>query len=155
MSFSSLQVIVILGFLIPGLIIGALGVTTISKAKDSAKWSATNGKVVVSQLMVSGSSKGNSYSPLIRYQYHVGESQFEGQNIGFGVGFAATRRLAEPYLVKYPLESSVTVYYNPQNLGESVLENGLRKKSFFGFAAGLGFCFVALWVSIVFWILNP
>ena len=64
-----------------------------------------------------------NYHPVVEYTYPVGGQVYAGKRIAFGPAKASARSTsAQAALAKYPLGGAVTVYYDPNNPAEVVLE---------------------------------
>jgi len=98
------------------------------KASASQSWSSTTGQITEAHVNRSTStdSEGDmsySYSPAVQYTYQVAGQAYSGKNLTFGftTGFSSSSK-AEAIIARYPVGSQVTVYYDPANPGEAVLE---------------------------------
>lgn len=88
----------------------------------------------------------DSSSPQISYYYQALGQQYTGNKISFGfVKSHNSSRQAEAELARFPLGSSVTVYFNPPNPAEAVLE---RKAGSSVIATILGVFFIFLGMCI-------
>ena len=64
-----------------------------------------------------------SYTPKVEYTYDVGDQVFTGEKLSFGFTTRyGNQTKAEAQLAHYPEGSQVTVYYDPSNPEEAVLE---------------------------------
>jgi hypothetical protein len=69
------------------------------------------------------SSRGQSWRPLVTYQYSFGSSSHEQNRILFmGKGWS-DRAAVEDWLVNFPEGATVTAYVNPADSKEAVLDN--------------------------------
>ncbi len=98
------------------------------KAEESQGWPGVSGQINRSGVKRSASSDddGNttySYSPAVEYSYQVGGQSFTSRRMVFGAvkGYSSPAK-AEKELARYPAGAAVTVYYNPENPAEAVLE---------------------------------
>jgi hypothetical protein len=98
------------------------------KAEASQGWPGTSGQISRSEVKRSASSDddGNtsySYSPVVEYTYQVGGQAFSSRRMVFGAvkGYSSPAK-AEKELARHPAGATVTVYYNPENPAEAVLE---------------------------------
>lgn len=112
------------------LVISAILLTIIFSARWSASkaqsWAATTGKVVFSTLEARRGSKGNMvYYPVVRYQYRVHAMNYEGNKIMPGMAWGGSGAAA--VVAKYPVGTTVPVYYNPENPAEALLERDAPK----------------------------
>jgi len=105
------------------------------EASESAAWPATQGKIVLSTVKASnfydrdssGTWQKTFYFPNVQYEYSVMGKTYTGKRIAFGAsrGFRS-RAPAEKILERYPVGATVTVYYNPNDPADAVLERQLR-----------------------------
>jgi hypothetical protein len=107
-----------------------------SQVNASKNWDSAIGKVLMSQIemrRVTGSHGAhNSPYPVVVYEYEVMGRRFQGTRISFGTEVGGS--IAAPRtLQKYPVGSTVTVFYNPQNPAEAVLEQSSRSNSILKF----------------------
>ena len=103
------------------------------KAQTSSGWPATEGKIVRSWVKTSTSwdsdyrTRTTAYYPAVQYEYTVLGKTYTGSRISFGgTAGKSTRRAAEAALEGYPVGASVTVYYNPHNPQDAVLERTMH-----------------------------
>ncbi|MBF0235667.1 MAG: DUF3592 domain-containing protein [Desulfamplus sp.] len=90
---------------------------------SSQNWSHTTGIISSSYVETSQSNRGTiSHTPSISYQYEVEGSIYSNEQIYFGGSFGQ-RSFAdvEPLVLQFPEGKQVTVYYNPNDPKESVL----------------------------------
>jgi len=98
------------------------------KAESSQGWPSTSGQVSEARVSHHTSTDADgdtqdSYSPEVRYHYQTGGQEYDGSKIGFGFQQSFnSRSQAEQALTRFPEGSQVTVYYNPANPAEAVLE---------------------------------
>src|SRR5512144_1174356 len=116
------------------LVFGGVGVYALfqtnqarKQADESHGWASTPGTVLEARLGQSTNYGQDgptvSYYPVIKYEYSVGGQLFSGEKITFGLTEAASRSAkAEQVLDKYPVDRQVTVYYDPNNPSDAVLE---------------------------------
>jgi hypothetical protein len=94
-------------------------------------WSMTDGEVLESGVGVRvdgyvSDSPVKRYTPQVRYNYTAGGEARQGDVVRLGlseVGYAADRP-ARDHADRYPVGASVSVRYDPENPGTSVLELG-------------------------------
>lgn len=98
------------------------------KAEASRNWPAASGVVrsVKVSEQTSTDSEGDSstsYTPRVEYDYSVNGVLYRGKKLAFGAekGYAS-EKAAWAALAAYPEGASVTVYYDPANPGEAVLQ---------------------------------
>jgi len=134
------------GFLIffaLGVLMLYFGFNSMKTLRESKSWQSVKGEIVSSTVEIrqeeSNGKMIEMYYPNIRYGYFVAGSQFFNNKISFGDYGSNKRRTASKICNNYPADLAVTVYYNPKDPQNSVLE---RK-------AGLG-NLVTLGVGILF-----
>lgn len=91
---------------------------------SSENWAETNGKVISSYAKLEA-KKG--YRPNIIYRYKVNGKTYENDVLGYGIyyiPFINNQRKAQEKAQQYPQDSTVRVYYNPDNPELSCLEKG-------------------------------
>ena len=99
-----------------------------NKAEISQSWPSTPGQITEARVDRSRrtDSEGDvdySYAPAIEYTYQVGGQEYSGHNITFGFRKSSSSHAkAEAALARFPIGGQVTVYYDPNNPGEAVLE---------------------------------
>ncbi len=118
------------------LVLGGLGIFLIiyaqsskRKALQSQSWPVTKGIITESTIKTKVDEEmGNTYLPIIRYTYEVGGMMYEGKRIAFGSGmeFNSHQKAAE-FLVGYPVDHEVSVYYNPEKPNEAVLQQAAHR----------------------------
>lgn len=98
------------------------------KARQSLNWPATSGKVLAARMIESTStdSDGDSsttYRAHVQYEYEVMGASYTNDkvNVGMVVSTSSTKK-AQETLARYPVGSTVKVYYDPNNPADSVLE---------------------------------
>lgn len=106
--------------LLNGIFLGIIFFTR-RKMGEIAQWPSTGGVVQRSYLEERSDSEGGSTSyPVVQYAYKVGANAYQGSKIAPGMevgGMGASKVIA-----KYPVNALVTVYYNPANPSDAVLE---------------------------------
>lgn len=113
---------------LPLLIIGGVGYFIYKRSQQGASyrqaaqtWRTTTGTVMMSS--VQSGHRGSRY-PVVVYQYEVNGKSHQSQIIKAGeqylnISFAGQ---AQEIVNRYPIGTTVTVYYNPDNPAESALE---------------------------------
>jgi hypothetical protein len=120
------------------LALGALGLVLIvlylrnkNKAKASMGWPSTQGRILSTNIRVDevdDESNRVRYVPEVHFEYTVNGVTHEGKRIIYGSEpDFGSRDKAQEFLQKYPQGALVTVFYNPENPGEAVLSQGMRK----------------------------
>lgn len=136
----------------------------VSAAQD---WPTVNGKVIYATVETrhSHSSHGGtttSYYPKVTYEYTVNGQRYQNSRISFGleVGLgnynAVLRKVAT-----YPINSTVQIYYDPNDPSQTVLEKNSPSSKIFLFVGALiavilictltasigGMSFISNWVN--------
>ena len=142
-------------FIVAGLIALAAGALDYREARAMAAWPGTPGRIVASEV-VTAQFRGRAlrYAPAVRiaYSYTVDGEVYLSERVGVETlpveaGDAAGQRL----LRDYPLSAAVTVYYDPADPANAVLE---REPPTGGFAAGMGLIVLGLVVAGIRWLLR-
>ncbi len=103
------------------------------KTEESQAWTATAGRVTESYVRESHSrdSDGHtstSYYPEVRYLYQAMGAEYTGTKIAFGGGIGGSHKKAVEMIAQYPVGKNVSVYYDPKNPEEAVLERRMGSK---------------------------
>ena len=149
------------------LVFGGVGVFMLNRyrtarreAGQSVDWPSTPGRIVESSITTSipdrriDNTRSTTYAPSVEYIYTVQDVEYHGKRIGFGDVIKSTRHEADAVIQHYFKNAMVSVYYNPQNPAEAVLEKKVGSQS--GFLVlvivflllGLISCGVSLWAII-------
>lgn len=96
-------------------------------------WQETQGTVLETSIgsgqsryksSAGGYKYRTSYFPQITYQYSVNGTDYVNNRFSRHHSLINRTSVIENILAKYPVGSTVTVYYDPQNPAESFLEKG-------------------------------
>ncbi len=133
------------------------GAVTAWRGERSAKWRTTQGRIVASDVRsegyaVTGEVEGGAtemqiWRPRVRYEYEVDRRVYVGSRVSFG-GWRPTWGGAEEVADSYPAGSTCTVYYDPDDPGNSVLEPGAANASVLELFLGLGLFVAGTLVSV-------
>jgi hypothetical protein len=85
-------------------------------------WPSVPGKVTTSRVSYKSSSDKTDATPFITYVYDVDGKTYKEGGISPGVLTLSDKMDAEKVVARYPRGSVVTVYYNPKNPSQAVLE---------------------------------
>ena len=130
-------------FLVAGVIILLWGITSSRSAFTSQKWPAETGTITASSIETSRSNKGNTmYSADIRYTYQVNGQGYTGSKVSFGDVSTSDSADARKIVSRYQSGQAVTVYYNPQDPQQAVLETGFSPGLFLPLGIGTVFSLV-------------
>jgi hypothetical protein len=121
-------------FVVIGLVLLFIYFLNLAKVRASQAWPTAQGTVLQSWVRKSSSTDddgGTSYSyhPEIHYQYQVMGKEYQGNKIAFGPKVGGNRSRAEKMMEKYPTGANVSVYYQPDNPANAVLERSISKIS--------------------------
>jgi len=113
------------------------------KMKQTFSWPSVEGKIIHSE-MAQGTGGGPSatssttvYWADIKYRYQVRGRTYRENAIRIGIDTGeADRNQAEERHARYPVNSTVTVYYNPDKPKEACLERVVDVPSFLYLLAG-------------------
>jgi hypothetical protein len=91
------------------------------KMSQALAWPSTRGVVMTSTLESRAIREGGFRDyPVVRYSYQVGQQAFQGTRIALGPEVGGTR--ARRVIARYSAGSPVTVYYNPHDPADALLE---------------------------------
>lgn len=124
MDTTTLIIIGVIGFsilLVDGILLGII-FSTLRGVANAANWSSTMGTVTYSAIQSRLSGDSTADYPVVHYTYQVMGQMLQGKNImpgpeAGGVG-------AKKVVARYPIGTQVTVYYDPNNPSDAVLERG-------------------------------
>jgi len=122
----------ILIFFAAGVAAIIFGIRNRKKAEASTTWPSVDGTITNAWIDESrdtdeDGSTSTTYTPRWQYQFDLGGSTHTSERVSFGgmTGYGR-RSKAEEQLQKFPVNSRVRVYYDPQNPAESVLIQGTK-----------------------------
>ena len=122
-----------------------LGVEQIIGGRESVNWPHVEGTVLHSNVQTEESDRRSiSYHAKVTYAYSVQGRSYENARVGFGDYGTGDTADAEEIVAKYPQSSTVTVFYNPNNPAEALLEPGLTTGAWLYIMIGLPFVLVGL-----------
>lgn len=119
-------------FFVGGVVSIIFGIRNRKKGEESQNWPGVSGTItnLSVQKDIDTDAEGfttTSYKPEIEYQYQVGEEMYTSDRISFGgTSTYSSSKKAEQALEAYTLNGPVTVYYNPEKVDESVLQQGTK-----------------------------
>jgi hypothetical protein len=136
-------------------------------ARASAKWPAVPGTITTSTVieeLIEDRSDNNDkiirkihrFQVDLRYAYRVNQRDFVGTNVNWGwTPVYGLRELAEKAASQYTQGRPVTVYYDPEQPGNAVLEPDNRQGSmaplvFGGISAAVGSAMLAFFINVGF-----
>lgn len=92
------------------------------KMRASENWQGTTGTIRFAGIRENKDSDSIEYEVWLDYEYVAGGAKYMGNRIELGRRTYLRKRRAERELDRYPVHSSVTVFFNPENPKEAVLE---------------------------------
>jgi hypothetical protein len=135
-----------------------IGFTNLRTAQRSLDWPSTSGEVVRAEVEEhvdvskdregSGTKTTVTHESNVVYVYRVAEQEYRGQRVRFD--WEMDRAEAEATVAKYPVGQTVSVYYDPDDPSDAVLEPG-GNVYVYEVLIGLGVFFVAIpavWFAI-------
>lgn len=104
-------------------------VTKLWEAKRASKWAQTSGKILKSTVearhhQFNGEAETVKNVPAVEYEFSIGEKTYRGARIAIGDMGGED---IEPMLARYPVGKTVTVYYDPSDPNQCVLEREIPK----------------------------
>jgi hypothetical protein len=132
-----------------------LGILFFTQRKVSAinNWPSIPGTVVSSQVVSRSDGEGGTTDyPAVTYSYSVVGSNYKGSKIAPGMevgGMGAAKTVA-----RYPVDSKVTVYYNPENPADAVLEKKAPAIMWIYIVLGIVDCALCGAIPLVYWALS-
>ena len=129
-------------FIIVGGFILFFGVRNMIHARASTLWPTVSGVVRESSVESQFGSKGSTtYNARVWYEYNVDQIKHSGNRIAYGDDDTSDPAHAQNIVNRYPPGMGVTVHYLSSNPDESVLEPGIKTRTWM--LAVFGFVFVA------------
>jgi hypothetical protein len=121
-------VLTLITLLLSGMILSFDGMCGhgIFKQVESAHYLPASGTVTYSGVVTHHGSKGGvSYSADIRYRYVVNGQAFGGARLRYDGSFSQGYAAAQGLVDAHPVNSAITVYYNPASPEDCVLFTGI------------------------------
>jgi hypothetical protein len=150
MSFLNANNLGVLICIIIGVVFLLIYFRQLTKVRASQGWSEVEGTVLESWVRreESDDDEGGvsySYYPEIRYQYKVMGNEYQGEKIAFGGKTGGLRSWANRKVAKYPTGSNVTIFYQPDNPTNAVLE---RRVSMVLLVFGIIFVLIGVFIYV-------
>jgi hypothetical protein len=128
-------------------------------ALSSHSWSISKGIIINSELDIADFDDGYSFKPTIRYKYRVDGKDYNSNRVYYGSNILTKykERKSKKLLNKYLVGTIVDVYYNPNNIKQSVLEPGIRSELITALITSIGFIVIGLFFYLrpeILWNLN-
>jgi hypothetical protein len=102
-----------------------IGMNFIQDASQAQDWPTTDGVITYSAVDSHSSHDGNLYAPNVQYTYTVNGVKYSSNGIIFGTISTSDGGYANEMVNRYYVGKTVTVYYNPENPSDALLEPGI------------------------------
>ena len=114
------------------------GAEQVRHARQAAQWPSTRGTVESVDVYATDGSQGTRWRPQVTYSYAVHGRVITATRLSMGKepSFDTASR-AQAYAARYPSRSVVAVRYNPEEVGESVLETDTPRSVYANLAVGV------------------
>jgi hypothetical protein len=130
------------GLAVLGLVFSLIGLRELWYGYRSLKWPSCEGTILKSEVKKSRGSDGEAdFNPRVIYVYSVGGQEFVSKRVAFHGWGGTTAAASAAVCLRYPIGSTVRVFYNPCRAACSTLETGYGPGNFLviGIGAVLGF----------------
>jgi hypothetical protein len=112
----------------------------IQRGQAAESWPTAAGRVVHSDVARQRKPRGTRYWPDVRYEYTVDGRAYKGRQL---TAWEKRFSIEEPgearrWAARYPQGAEVTVYYDPDDPHDGVLEPGAARRAWAGFYVGVG-----------------
>ncbi len=147
--------IFISGFVLIGGYTLITGISGTARSLESNNWPTVSGKVILSRVVESkgaGESALTSYYADIAFTYAVNGKEITSGMVSMSDLISTDKSYHEKLVAKYPQDARVTVFYNPNNPRDGVLEPGFTGDLFIPLIVG-GVVFLLGVGMLVGWIL--
>jgi len=111
--------------LLVGIAIGFYGIYKIYKGYESQNWPTTEGKIIKSRI--AGAKRTFGRRAFIKYEYFVDGKHYESTQISYTLIIGDYRGAIE-IVREFPEGETATVYYNPDNPMDAVLETEISRR---------------------------
>ncbi len=136
------QDVLVIGFCAAFSLIGWMmimeGVQQLSVAREMERWPTAAGAIVSVAVQQAGDGEGTRWRPQITYTYQVGGHSVTATRITVGRDPSIKNEgQARDYVRKYLPQTPVRVYYNPDEITDSVLELGTPRSAHLNLTLGI------------------
>lgn len=111
------------------------------------KWNKTKGFIVSNKIMDYDKSGETGWINEISYQYSVNNLDYKSNKLSKNITFINSFKDDVVINKRYPVGDAVTVFYNPNNYKDAVINPNFN---YYNFAALL-FCLITFWVASTMW----
>ncbi len=113
------------GLAVLGFVCLLIGLRELWFGHKSLRWPSCEGTILKSEVKKSRGSDGRAdFNPRVIYVYSVGGQEFVSERVAFHCWGGTTAAASTAVSLRYPVGSTVTVFYNPRNAASSTLEIG-------------------------------
>lgn len=149
----AIAILVGLVFAALGLLFAGIWVSELRQAIATRSWPQVTGRVLHARIIKSGWSNrsrgrvafSSVYDPLVEYEYTVNGVTYQGRRIAVGTGYShSVRGEVERQVAPYKAGADVTVFYDPADPSQAVLEHGLAGGPILLVIAGVVFVVIML-----------
>ena len=122
--------IIILAILIFSLLFTRYGMGEIQIQMSSKDWPAVEGQIVSSQVTFDGDWEDPMWNAQVCYVYSVNGISYSSRKVAAGSGTYGSDHSAQEVVDRYPQDSTVNVFYDPNSPSTAVLEVGRSSGAF-------------------------
>ena len=102
----------------------------VAEAKKTLQWPTTEGLMQVSQVNSSQERDSDGYTRTmyfvkLKYSYEVNGTKYTADKYEFSSSKSTSRNEYAEIAKQFPVGSTTTVYYNPEDFGDAVLKPGV------------------------------
>lgn len=138
-------------FSLIGWLMMAQGADQIRTARAVASWPTAEGVIEAVDVYPVEGSQGQRWRAHVTYSYAVGGRIVTASRVSLGrAPMETTQSAAESHLIQYPPGSAVTVYFNPRELTESVLDVGTPSNAYLNLAFGIALALLGPGLLVLF-----
>jgi hypothetical protein len=113
------------------------GLPMYRRAEASLNWPTTSGTVETSEVTSSFTKGKTKYSPSVSYSYDVNGMRQTSNSIWASGGDSSTVKSVHQAVVdKYPVGSTVKVFYDPEDPAYAILEPGITSTNYIVLGGG-------------------
>ena len=137
------------------LLLGQYGGKIINYVSSSG-WEIIEGEIVASSVIDVSDTTGERYLPSVRYQYQIDGQTYTGDQIDLrGTIYMGNEEVAAERIRPYQVGDSVTLYANPANPAQSVLDRQVQPGAWWLVGAGAGLLLLSLFFGLMRWRSGP
>jgi hypothetical protein len=135
-------------FAVIGAVFALKGVSLLRQGRVCAQWPVASGKILEAHTAVKLVENSDDrrhgddafFGANVKYAYQVGGRDYRSTRLYVGRPVLGGSKMAQDILARYPTGASVSVFYNPANPAEAMLEplNFINAKLAFFVAIGFG-----------------